>query len=178
MKPIKGHFIQFYKSEADLLRPLGYYIEDGIRAGETCIVIATDARLQQLNEQLERLGVIVHEVQAKGQYITLDAAETMSKFMVDGMPDRSRFFDEIGSLVSGIIKKGSSIRAYGEMVALLWKQGNKNAVITLENLWEECIGAHSFALYCAYPELHFVMDAEVLSEISLCHTTALPNFAA
>ncbi len=177
MEPIRGHFTQFYKSEAELLRPLSRYIEDGIQAGETCIVIATDVHLQQLDEQLESRGVDLGAAKVNGQYVALDAAETMSKFMVGGMPDRTRFFEEIGTLVDGIIKKNSPIRAYGEMVALLWKQGNKKAVMSLEKLWDECIGAHSIALYCAYPELHFVMDSEALSEITLCHKTVLPDFA-
>ncbi|HEY4386628.1 MAG TPA: PAS domain S-box protein, partial [Ktedonobacteraceae bacterium] len=43
------------------------------------------------------------------------------------------------------------VRIFGEMVALLWAQGNRAAAIRLEDLWNELGQAYAFSLFCAYP---------------------------
>src|SRR5262249_31356990 len=40
---------------------------------------------------------------------------------------------------------------FGEMVALLWSEGNMAAALRLEQLWNELARDHAFALRCAYP---------------------------
>jgi anti-sigma regulatory factor (Ser/Thr protein kinase) len=40
---------------------------------------------------------------------------------------------------------------FGEMVALLWDEGNVGGAIQLESLWNDLGRDHDFALYCGYP---------------------------
>ena len=42
------------------------------------------------------------------------------------------------------------VRAYGEMAALLFKQGNVEATVLLEELWNRLAQTHTFQLCCAY----------------------------
>jgi PAS domain S-box-containing protein len=42
------------------------------------------------------------------------------------------------------------VRAFGEMVDLLWRDGRRRAAIELEHLWNEASAIHSFSLLCAY----------------------------
>jgi len=87
-----------------------------------------------------------------GQYIALDADETLSKFMVDGRPDERRFAEVIGSLIGRAANDGGRpVRAFGEMVALLWAEGRHEAAIRLEELWNDLAKSQSFSLMCAYP---------------------------
>jgi hypothetical protein len=44
----------------------------------------------------------------------------------------------------------TTIRAYGEMVDLLWKDGRSAASIKLEMLWNRLAGTHDFSLLCGY----------------------------
>lgn len=176
-KPQPGHLVQFYQSENNLISPLTEFISSGLLSGDTCIVIATPSHLRSLIERLKTNGVNMAAVQESGRFRALDAAETLSEFMVNGLPDRDRFFDTIGTVVEKLAEKGQPIRAYGEMVALLWKIGNKDAVIQLENLWNELAEIHDFSLFCAYPELHFILDAAVHDEIIQCHNVNLLGLA-
>ena len=50
----------------------------------------------------------------------LDAAETLSKLMVDGAPDPRRFRELIGGLMARVGHEGRRIHAFGEMVTMLW----------------------------------------------------------
>jgi MEDS: MEthanogen/methylotroph, DcmR Sensory domain len=169
-KPQPGHAVQFYSSETVLLTPLTSFISSGLNSGDGCIVIATRAHIEALDKQLEETGVSVLESRQQGRYVVLDAQQTLAEFMIDGLPDKQRFLDSVGSLVEKHARKNKLIRAYGEMVALLWKEGNKDAVIQLENLWNELSAVHGLSLYCAYPDLHFSMDTEARDDIRDCHS--------
>ena len=52
----------------------------------------------------------------------------------------------MGEAASG----GEPLRLFGEMVALLWDDGDVAGAIELESLWNELASRHSFALLCAY----------------------------
>lgn len=159
IKPKPGHMVQFYPFESALKKSLYNYIGTGLLNNETCIVIATKEHLKALNSDLKaKAKVDVVKARRTGQYIALDAAETLASFMIDGSPNWEKFVDVIGSLASKAEKRGQPIRAYGEMVALLWQQGDISSVIKLEDFWNDLAKVYSFSLFCAYPQIHFDME--------------------
>ena len=64
--------------------------------------------------------------------------------------------------VSSILERGNCrqrrIRAFGEMVAILWAQGNDGATVRLEHLWNKFSQKAQFCLFCAYPKAGFTKD--------------------
>ncbi len=145
------HFVQFYEADGFLLNSLSGFIGNAITSGEGAIVVATQEHRLGLDELLQANGVDVAVARAKGRYVALDARETLSKFMLDGSPEPSRFHEVIGQVISSVTDGRSRIRAFGEMVALLWAEGNHSAAIRLEQLWNDLQKTHSFSLFCAYP---------------------------
>ena len=79
-----------------------------------------------------------------------DAAATLAQLMRDGCVDRYAFFEVSGDIVREAVATGRPVRAYGEMVALLWEAGEVLAAIELETLWNELATEVPFSLYCAY----------------------------
>ena len=75
-----------------------------------------------------------------------------------------------------MIESGRRVRAFGEMVSLLWERGNRDGAIALEQLWNELGKRHQFALFCAYPLSAFANDAEreSLSSVCACHSRVIP----
>jgi signal transduction histidine kinase/CheY-like chemotaxis protein len=145
------HFVQFYETDVFLLESLKGYVSAGLAAGDACIVVATAAHRGALEERLNACGVDVAAAKASGQYVSLDAAETLSKFMLDGRPDPVRFGEVVGGILaqaSGV--EGHGVRVFGEMVALLWAEGKRDAAIQLEELWNDLQKTRPFALFCAY----------------------------
>ena len=92
---------------------------------------------------------------ARDRYIAVEAKETLSKFMVNDLPDKKRFDNYISFIFKRAQKNGGKIRAFGEMVSLLWEQGLKDATIQLENLWNQLHQKNQFSLFCAYPKTGF-----------------------
>ncbi|MDB4904895.1 MAG: hypothetical protein JWQ63_4176 [Mucilaginibacter sp.] len=153
------HVVQIYENDDVLLNTLAYFVGDGFNADGSVIVIATPDHLKQLDELLLKSGFNLDILIAKDQYIPVDAAETLSKFMVNGWPDEKYFMETAVGLMKRAQKNGGQIRAFGEMVALLWERGDSSAAIHLEQLWNKLCAVEDFCLFCAYPKSAFINDA-------------------
>jgi PAS domain S-box-containing protein len=165
----REHFVQFYESDAFLVQSLSAFVAAGLRAGEAAIVIATPAHREALEKELQSQGLDLGALRAREQYFPLDAAETLSRFMVDGGPDKKRFLQTANPLMTRAAQGGRRVRAFGEMVALLWAEGNGDAAITLEQFWNDLAGTHSFCLFCAYPMNGFCGTASGEPFTHICH---------
>ncbi len=166
------HIVQFYTYEDTLLRSLHKYVYSGLKQDETCLVVATQPHLEGLEDQLMRHGIDTVAARTTGRFISFNAVDMLAAITNNGMPDRSLFFNKIGNVISQAADVGQPIRAFGEMVGLLWKQDNMEGVMRLEGLWNELAKLYQFSLYCAYPEIYF--DREIhqsmVDKISDCHT--------
>jgi hypothetical protein len=145
------HFVQFYRTDDYLIECLAGFIADGMRKGESGIVIATPEHRHALECRLKEKGLIHEAWSPTEHYIVCDAGEMLSRFMRDGRPDRELFFATVGRLVQDMNLHGRPVRAFGEMVAMLWIEGNKAAAIEVEQLWNELGETEAFTLFCAYP---------------------------
>jgi PAS domain S-box-containing protein len=145
------HFVQFYEQDDFLLQSVGTFIGAGLGAGEGAIVLATEPHRVLLDARLAMQGIDVPAMKARGQFVSLDAANTLSQFMVNGSPDEDRFNDVVGSIIAQTAEGRPGLRAFGEMVALLWADGKKEAVVRLEELWNNLGKTQPFALLCGYP---------------------------
>ncbi len=149
------HVLQVYENEGVFLDALAGYVGGGINAGDCCIVIATDEHVEALNNRLADYGIQVKALKADQRYITLNAQETLDKFMRNGHPDEELFMKTVGELADIAKCKGRKIRAFGEMVVLLLAEGNKQATMELENLWNKFCAQETLCLFCAYPKYLF-----------------------
>src|SRR6185503_17635528 len=170
------HFVQFYEADGFLLNSLSGFIGKAIKSGDGAIVVATEAHRYGLDELLQASGLDVVGARTRGSYVSLDAADTLAKFMVNGAPDRDRFNQVIGGAIAGVTDGRSRASAFGEMVALLWAEGNFTAAIRLEELWNELQKVHSFSLFCAYPmnQLGGERFAEPHSSVCSVHSRVIP----
>jgi hypothetical protein len=145
------HIVQFYERDSELLAAVSPYLAAAVRAGEVAIVVATEDHRRGFEARLRAEGVDPVAARAGGTLLSLDAAETMALFMVDGRIDHDAFHEVIGGIVRGAARSGRRVRAYGEMVALLWEDGDVLGAIELETLWHELGREVSFSLFCSYP---------------------------
>jgi signal transduction histidine kinase/CheY-like chemotaxis protein len=170
------HFAQFYETDASLLDSLSGFIGIGLGAGDACIVVATEAHREGLDDRLRFYDLDLAAARASGRYVSLDAAETLSKFTVDGSLVPELFFELIGDIVARAAACGRRVRAFGEMVSLLWAEGDHDGAIQLEGLWNDLRESHSFSLFCGYPMSGFGGEsfAEPLSRVCAGHSRVIP----
>src|ERR1043165_7300334 len=72
------HFVQFYETDTFLVNSLSGFIGTGLGAGDACIVVGTGEHREELEAQLQSRGLDLAAARAGGQYLSLDAAETLS----------------------------------------------------------------------------------------------------
>ncbi len=123
-----SHLVQFYEDESFLIDSLARWFADGMKTADSCIYIGTHDHRISLEQQLTNRGIDLIRVRAEGRYVSLDAAGTLSDFMVDEWPNEALFVRTLEDVLATLSKRGN-VRAFGEMVALLWKLGNRDAAI-------------------------------------------------
>jgi PAS domain S-box-containing protein len=170
------HSIQFWENDAFFIDSVSAFISAGLRAGDACIVLATKPHTESLEDRLQKDGLDVAAARLGGQYFSLDAATVLSKFMVDGLPEPKRFAEIVGSMIARAAKRRNRVRIVGEMVTLLWSEGNKEATIRLEQLWNELGKTHAFSLLCTYPIHSFGAEMHGLEFDEICrqHSRVIP----
>ncbi len=85
------HTVQFYSEDASLLDAIDQFIGKALAAGHVTIVVATATHREGLAQRLSECGLDLTTALKQGRYIALDAAETLSEFLVDGWPNAVRF---------------------------------------------------------------------------------------
>ncbi|HKP31935.1 MAG TPA: MEDS domain-containing protein [Chitinophagaceae bacterium] len=165
------HVLQIYENDSVFLDTLAGFVGGGIKSGECVIVIATKEHLKMLRERMTGYGIKVDVLIGDDRYIPLNAEDVLSTFMVNGWPDEILFNQTVSSLFEQGLCKNRRIRAFGEMVALLWAKGLNGATVQLEHLWNKFCAKHEFSLFCAYPKTGFTQNiADSLTNICRCHT--------
>jgi len=149
------HLVQIYDSDNEFLDNLVVFATAGFKARESVVVIATGDHIRQLDARLKNTGHDVFGLRLRDQYVTLDATEALHEFLINGSPDAILFRLLASNLIKRAKRAGRQVRAFGEMVAILWAQGNTGGTLCLEQLWSEYMEDESFTLFCAYPASGF-----------------------
>ena len=173
-----GHAVRFYEDEELLSAAVADFLAAGLTVGQPLVVIATAPRRDALTRRLAAEGFDVDGARSGGRLTMLDAREALAAFMVDAVPDPARFRAVVGPVLERAAGRSADavLRVYGEMVDVLWKDGNTDGALRLEELWNELAGTHSFSLLCAYAMGNFyrAADAERLREVCRHHTHVIP----
>jgi PAS domain S-box-containing protein len=144
------HLVQFYEDSQTLVETLNGFIGSGLRANGAGVVIASRAHLDSLERQLTADGIDVAKAKKSGQYVGLEAGETLAQILTNRWPQPDLFRSKIGTVISNARKRWGSVRAYGEMVGLLWETGGQGAALRLEGFWNDLARTEPFALLCGY----------------------------
>ena len=172
--------MQFYASdESVLLENVVHYLREGLDAGMALRVVATAEHIDAFARGLAAAGARIEQPVKRGQLAFLDTSETLSRILVDGYPDRDRFATVVGTMVRDALEVagGRGVRAYGEMVGVLWQANQFPAAIRLEQLWDKLLAEHDFALLCGYPIDIFsrAFEPGIVDALLCAHSHLLPS---
>lgn len=160
-----GHFhaVRFYDTPQSLCRMVAEFLGEGLIVGQPALVVATPEHGAGIIAELRARHFDTDKMQAAGDLLVLDARELLATFMEDGHPDSVRFNVSVPAAIERVCagQKNRTVRAYGEMVDLLWKDGFTTAAVRLEMLWNHLALTHDFSLLCGYAMGNFYKDAAV-----------------
>jgi DNA-binding NarL/FixJ family response regulator len=170
------HEAVFYSDDRRLLDELTQFVGAALEAGNAVIVVATESHCDSLLARLQAHRSDINAAIEQGRYISFDAADTLSTFMVNGMPDPAQFVELFGSLIATAAEAAKVEQArvvvFGECAHLLWAQGNAEAAIQIEKLADQLAKTYDMDILCAY-SLGCVqggMDSHIFQRICAEHS--------
>lgn len=173
------HVVQFYGSDRSLVRTVATFLSEGLVAGEPAIVIATNSHCGAIITALGERLIDCHRAVRSGDLILLDADATLDLFLVGDTPNSDLFEENVGRLIDQAVNgRRTRVRAYGEMVDVLWKQGRSETAIKLEILWNKLALKHNFALLCGYAMGSFYKQSAGIEDVIAQHTRVISNDAS
>ena len=167
---VHDHYVKFYDGERDFVESVGPFLAEGLRKSEMTVVIATEQHRRLLAEYLRDAGLPIDAFEDRGMYVALDAAAVLRSFMVDRMPDRTKFREAIVPFANSASAQHRSLYAFGEMVGILWKSGNVRGAVRLEQLWNEIVDNYGISLYCAYSARMLGDTTDIVATADMCAT--------
>jgi PAS domain S-box-containing protein len=172
------HYVQFYESDTFLVSRVANFIATAFETNDAAIVIATQEHRSEVERLLTERGVAVADFSKAGRYFSLDAKETLARFMIGNSPDGRLFNREIGAVLDQATNgRQRHVWAFGEMVALLSAEKNHDGAIQLEGMWNELSHSYQLSLLCGYPmrDLSDASAGKAFREICQAHSTVLPT---
>jgi hypothetical protein len=177
--PSREHAVQIYGDEHTFMDSLEGFVGAGLRADEGVVVIATARHLHELEKRLRGSWLDLDRARWEDRYIAVLAPEMLAGIMVDGRVDAKRLATSAGALLERAGKGGRGVRAFGEMVSLLWADGLQEEALHLESAWTKLQCQQEFPLFCAYPRSLFKMDAaRSIALICGAHNHVVPGYIA
>lgn len=139
------HLVHVYRESEQVIDAAAEFIGTGIARGEAGVVIARPAHGVAIVAALHAKGLC-----PGGALQLIDAERTLVSVMSNGVPHWPAFVAACGRPIAELRLQYPGVRAYGEMVDLLWQQDRCSAALALEDYWNELARARPFALLCGY----------------------------
>lgn len=172
-----GHSMQFYDTEQQLAADVARFLAPAVRTGDPAIVIATGEHWRLFEAELARAGCNAALARARGALQVFDARETLAWFLEDGKVVEPRFHGVLGPILGNAERGSRRVRAYGEMVDLLWQDGEVATAVSVEQCWNRLLLTARCDLHCAFAapasELHVASAGWVRQQ----HAAESPAFA-
>ena len=172
----RRHEVGFYPDDATLLVDLTQFIGTALKAEHGAIIVATESHRNSLLRKLETHGVDIAAATDQGRYISVDAADALSAFMVNRTPDPARFLKLFGDLIVTVAaaakREQARVAVFGEGVQLLWAQGNAEAAIQVERLTNRIGKTYDVDILCGYSlgTVQGEMDSHIFQGICKEHS--------
>lgn len=172
------HYVQFYETAQFLCEAVSRFVHEGFTSSTPVVLIAVREHSEAVRHRLSAAGYNYDRAVRDGDIVCLDAHDALGTFMINGMPDEHLFMRQIGGVLDQVLRgRGNQqIFTYGEMVDVLWQQGNSEAAHELEAMWNRLRDKYNFVLLCGYALSNFGDEASAggLAEVCRAHSHVVP----
>ncbi|HEX4922398.1 MAG TPA: MEDS domain-containing protein, partial [Candidatus Bathyarchaeia archaeon] len=177
VEPPKFHEVTFYSDDEQFLDDVTVFIGTALKDGNAAIVAATESHRIKLIARLQAYGLDMAGAIERGRYLAFDAADALSTFIVNGMPDPALFMKTFQSLILTAVTTADTehprVAIFGECVHLLCARGNPEAAMQMEKLGNLLTRTYDVNILCGYclGILQSGMDEHIFQQICAEHST-------
>jgi PAS domain S-box-containing protein len=170
----RAHFAHLYLDDRALVDAVDEYIGGALASGASAIVLATADHRAAFEARWRAAGLDLGDMGAHGRYLALDAHDVLARILVDGVPDRERFFAVFEPIVVEAGRQGNRVVIFGELAGVLWRNAAHEAAWRVETFWNDLARTHRFTLCCGYPACAADDAATAFRRISAEHGPTIP----
>ena len=148
------HDLVFCSSDALLVAAFSRFVGGALDRGNAVIVLLTDAHERSLKRTLQASQVDLALAIRQQRYVSVSINELLAKVMVNGCPDPARFLNAAEELLNEVARHAgqhAKVVACGECSPTVWADGNVEAAIQLEQLWDDIAKSRQMDILCVYP---------------------------
>ena len=148
----RNHTAQFHMNDQNFLDGAARFAGEVLRSGEPFVVLGLPEMRNGIAQRLSENGTDLRSMVADGRYVEVDVRESLSQFMRGGMPDAARIDEIVAALEDRRAARGPQTRLtlLGNMAGTLCRDGNFEAAIELEQIWEDRTRNLPFFTVCHY----------------------------
>jgi hypothetical protein len=142
--------------DAGPIAKMGRAMYAALDQGNAVMCIATGTHRRLLERQLTIHGIDVLAALVREQLVAVNARETLSKILIEGVPNVTRFTEVIGALVDRTTVRYPRVLIFGELLAQTRSDAKHALAIELEDLWRFFAAERpAVSLHREYPALAF-----------------------
>jgi len=151
--PIR-HEVALYLDDAAFVHGFARVAHAALKVENAVILITTRSHACDILDGLRADGVHIDTALKNGSLTQADALDALSKLMVNNLPDPGRCAKLVDDLVTRASKAAkrdhSRIAICGECAPTLLAEGNAEAAIRLEHLWDQTTRKYHADTLCGY----------------------------
>lgn len=171
------HFVQIYQDGETLVEAVSHFVIDQLQPTEAIVIIATESHREAIESSLVNQGVALEDAINRGQFNFIEADSLLDSFMTGGVFDADKAETILRQIIDKVRQGYVTIRAFGEMVDILWQRDDKENAKALEKLWNKLLKEYPVSLLCAYrmDNLHPASYPHDIECLCGSHTHFLPS---
>jgi hypothetical protein len=169
------HAVQFHMNDRFFLDEVSRFVGSALRSGEPVVVIAGEATRDGLAHRLHAQELDLGRLASRGQFVAHDSAKALSRMMRGGHPDRDVLTEMVNDLertrLASAHRPDCRLTIVGDLNVLLCRNGDVEAAIEVERIWDDLTSGLPFFTVCSYPVNCFErVGAELFGRVCAAHS--------
>ena len=149
------HAVQFHANESHFLDEVSQLVGATLRSGEQVVVVTNEATRIGVAQRLHARQMDLAMLAERGQFVAQDSGLALSQVMHEGRPSKERLAEIIHGLDQSRLTNPNGPRGrltvVGDMTVSLCRNGDFEAALEVERIWNELTRALPFFTVCSYP---------------------------
>lgn len=131
-------------------QPLLRFLLEGAARGDAIVLLGEGAANDSIEAASSGLGIDLAALRQAGRWHRADAAALVASATGVGGVNLDMVEAALRQVLARAGQGGRRVRAYGELVSVLWTSGRRDEAVALEQRWERLLAEAPVELFCGY----------------------------
>jgi CheY-like chemotaxis protein len=172
MTDLDTHAVQFRGVDGSWLDGAADVLSSALQRGDTIATVLLESNRHALARLMKERRCNLADLGERRRYLMFDAEAAATQVMRGGCPDVDMLTGLVDVLERARTASGDRARSHltivGEIAPVLWRNGNPDAALEVERLWDDLTRSLPILTICAYPMDYRGHDAMAAFSSDIC----------